>query len=90
MRIVRGMIDFATLIARWPKPSIRNFADDIGVAYVTAQMMKHRNSIRPEYWADVVRAAQERQIEGVTLESLQQLAERRRRKCVGNESCAAA
>ena len=61
------MKDFVEIIQAWPAPSIRSFADDIGVEYVTAQMMKHRNSISPEYWSLIVEAASDRGIHGVTL-----------------------
>lgn len=84
------MEDFATLIARWPSPSIRTFADDLGVAYVTAQMWKHRNSVPVEHWDRVIGAANKRGIDGITLEALQRLAVRRRRRVRGNDQAAVA
>jgi len=85
------MKDFVEIIQAWPAPSIRSFADDIGVEYVTAQMMKHRNSISPEYWSLIVEAASDRGIHGVTLETLQRAAARRRRRRTrGNEGNAVA
>lgn len=83
------MHDFATIIMAWPAPSIRNFADDIGVPYVNAQQMKLRNSIPDVYWDLVVAAAAKRGIDGITLERLQQLSARKRRP-VGNAAGAVA
>lgn len=71
------MKDFRALISAWP--SLRSFAEDIGVAYVTAQLMKHRNSISPDYWPDVVACAARRGIRGVTIETLARMRAERRR-----------
>lgn len=84
------MSDFATIIAAWPRPSIRTFADDVGVAYGTAQIWKHRNSIPPEYWDLVVAAAERRGIDGISLEHLQRLAASKRRPLLGNALSGAA
>lgn len=83
------MHDFATIILSWPAPSIRTFADDLGVPYVNAQQMKLRNSIPDVYWDLVVEAAVRRGIDGITLEKLQQLSARKRR-IAGNAAPAVA
>lgn len=53
------------------------FADAIGIKGFHAQTMKQRGSIPPAYWSDTVKAAQERDIEGVTLEKLAEMAKRK-------------
>lgn len=69
------MNSFADAINRWP--SLRDFADDIGVDYVTAQVMRHRDSIADRHWLRVVSAASDRGLDGVTLEFLASLAARK-------------
>lgn len=66
------MDTFTSIIDRWP--SLQDYADDIGVQYVTAQLMRHRNSIASKHWKAVVGGAEKRQIEGVTLEALAEIA----------------
>lgn len=55
---------FAQLIGTWPRDddrtSIGTFADDIGLPYQHAATMRQRNSIAPEYWPDVLKAAKKR------------------------------
>lgn len=46
--------------------SIQTFADDLGITYVRAQMMRYRNSIPPTYFPKVVEAAKRRKIRGIT------------------------
>ncbi|MDX3929197.1 MAG: hypothetical protein QHC90_25775 [Shinella sp.] len=58
----------ADLINLWP--SLTAFADDIGVPYVTAKAMRRRGSIPAPYWLLAVSRADERGLEGVTLERL--------------------
>jgi hypothetical protein len=72
------MKSFAEAINRWP--SLRVFAEDIGVDYVTAQVMRHRDSISDKHWLRVVSAAEARGIDGVTLEFLAALKAARRAK----------
>jgi hypothetical protein len=62
------MSTFRSIIDKWP--SLAEFASDLGVKYVTAQLMRHRNSIAPKHWKNVVSAARDRKITGVTLEVL--------------------
>lgn len=58
----------ASIINLWP--SLSDFADDLSVAYGTAKAMRRRGSIPPQYWPVVIRKADEREIEGVSLEAL--------------------
>lgn len=62
------MSTFRNIIDKWP--SLSAFAADLGVKYVTAQLMRHRDSIAPRHWNNVVLAAKKRAIPGVTLEAL--------------------
>lgn len=63
-----SMKDHADIIRLWP--SISSFADDIGVEYVTAQVMKHRKSIHSRHWDAVVDAAAKRGLVFVTHKAL--------------------
>lgn len=77
--------DFAQIIGSWPRDgdrtSIGTFAADVGVPYLNAQMMKHRNSISPDYWPAIVEAAQTRGLGSVvTLEVLAQMKGRKRKR----------
>lgn len=72
------MNTFAEIIGLWK--SLRQFADDIDVPYVTAQMMHFRDSINPEHWDRVVEAAEKRGFDQVTLELLQRLYKARKAK----------
>lgn len=54
------------------------FAEAIGIPGFHAQSMKTRDSIPPAYWKDTVSAAHERDVEGVTLEKLAELARAKR------------
>lgn len=58
----------ADIINLWP--SLSDFAADLSVGYGTAKAMRRRSSIPPEYWMNVVRAAEARSLDGVTLEAL--------------------
>lgn len=51
------------------------FAQAIGIEESHARTMKARNSIPSTYWLRVAKAAEERSLEGVTLESLARLEE---------------
>lgn len=81
MCIVVFMKTHADVIDLWPKPSIRTFADDIGVPYVNAQLMRYRKSIAVDHWETVVDAAARRGFDGVTMEVLARL----KRKDVGGK-----
>jgi hypothetical protein len=72
-----GRMDtFADIITAFGGPT--KFAEAIGIQDFHAQTMKTRGSIPPAYWADTVSAALTRNIEGVTLEKLAELAKEKR------------
>lgn len=54
------------------------YAEAIGIPGFHAQSMKTRDSIPPAYWIDTVSAAIKRDVEGVTLEKLADLAKVKR------------
>jgi hypothetical protein len=54
------------------------FAEAIGIPGFHAQSMKTRGSIPPAYWVDTVSAAAQRDVEGVTLEKLADIAKAKR------------
>lgn len=74
---------FSDLIGNWPREvgrtSIGTFAIDIAVPYQHAATMKQRNSIAPDFWPRVLRAAAGR---GVALshEQLLRMRETSRRR----------
>jgi hypothetical protein len=47
-----------------------DFAEAIAIAESHARTMKARDSIPPEYWPEVVKAAGTRRIRGITFEAL--------------------
>lgn len=59
------------IINRWP--TLTDFADDIGVPYVTAKAMRRRGSIPSCYWVRVVGAAHKRAISDITFKLLAEL-----------------
>jgi hypothetical protein len=72
--------NFAQLIDLWPeKPgsSVRNFAIDLDVPYVTAQLMRYRNNVHPRHWAKLVEAAKRRRLVGIDMGLLATLAQER-------------
>ncbi|WP_090229610.1 hypothetical protein [Filomicrobium insigne] len=69
---------FRDLIDAWP--NLREFGSDIGVGENTAKGMRRRDSIHSAYWDDVVTGARCRDIDGVSLELLSQLAKARGRR----------
>lgn len=56
--------DFSHLIRNWPRDdgqtSIGTFAEDINVPYQHAATMAQRNSVAPEFWPLVLKAAKKR------------------------------
>jgi len=54
------------------------FAEAIGIPGFHAQSMKTRDSIPPAYWLDTVSAAAMREVDGVTLAKLADLARAKR------------
>ena len=69
------MNSFRDIIDLWP--SIRDFANEIGVRYGTAQVMRYRNQLKDEHWQAVVSAAAKRGLP-VTLDMLASIAAARR------------
>lgn len=69
------MESFADVIAKWP--STAEFGNDIGIVDSLTAVWKHRKSIPVEYWRKIVEKAAERGIDGVSLELLASLAEKR-------------
>lgn len=68
-----GMETFSTIIGLWPNRS--QLAEDLDTTYGVVKQWDRRNSIPPEYWLRLVVAAKKRDIEGVTLERLAEIAE---------------
>lgn len=56
----------------------RRLAAALGIRHFHAGTMKARGSIPPAYWSDLVSAANELGIEGVTLEALAEMAKAKR------------
>jgi hypothetical protein len=71
-----AMETFSDIIGSFGGPA--KFAEAINIKGFHAQSMKERDSIPPAYWADTVSAALQRDIEGVTLEKLADLAKAKR------------
>lgn len=76
---------FKDLIGRWPQgasgagrslSSIRTFADDLGIPYSKAQVMKFRSSVGVDYWPALLEAAKSRGIV-LTHEDLARMRDRR-------------
>lgn len=68
--------NFQAVIEAFGGPT--KFAEAIGIPGFHAQSMKTRDSIPPAYWVDTVSAASQRDVEGVTLEKLADLAKAKR------------
>jgi formyltetrahydrofolate hydrolase len=62
------MKDVRDIISNWK--SIAAFAESVDVPYERACQWKKRNSLPPEYWGEVIKAASKEGISGVTLEAL--------------------
>ena len=59
------MKTFTDIIDAWP--SLSDFASDLGVPYVNAQVMRYRDSISADHWSRVEEMAIARGIPGVTV-----------------------
>ncbi len=68
------MNSFSSVIDAFGGPA--KFGDAIGIPDSHARTMKARDSIPADRWSKVVAAAEERGVEGVTLEKLAELAAR--------------
>lgn len=65
---------YSEIIAQWPAISV--LADEIGgVPVGVVKQWKRRNSIPSRYWSAIVRAAEARGIDGITIEALARLAD---------------
>ena len=80
--IVLLMETFSSIIGLWP--SAEQLAADLNITGqnpgVTVRAWKRRDSIPPEYWNDIVAAAESRGFEGITLELLASIAASNRTK----------
>jgi hypothetical protein len=63
-----AMNTFRSIIDQWP--SLQDFAADLEVKYVTAQLMRHRDSIAAKHWRNTVAAASKRGMKHITLDLL--------------------
>lgn len=70
------MDKFEDVIAAFGGPD--RYAEAVKIKDFHARTMKQRGSIPPAYWADTVKAAAERNIQGVTLEKLAEIAKSKR------------
>lgn len=68
------MTTFADIIDLWPKPSPVTLADDLGEHAGTVRQWRNRAVLPDRVWKKVVAAAENRGIEGVTLEVLATIA----------------
>jgi len=70
------MDTFADLIKMWP--STKALADDLPIdavdPQVTIRAWRNRNNIRPVWWPDIISSAEAREIEGVDVYALLDLA----------------
>lgn len=68
-------MSFIQMVNLWPTRAA--FATDIGATPQAVTNMIKRDSVPARYWADMVRGANERGLDGVTLHALSQAAARR-------------
>jgi hypothetical protein len=74
------MHSFRDVIDAWPTPA--DFAADLGVPYVTANLMRQRNSIHARHWKGVVESARTRKIKGISLDLLASFAAKDTRRSI--------
>ena len=67
------MKTFSDTIDLWP--TLGEYADDIGIKYNAANMQRYRDSIDPDYYPAIVRAAEKRGYR-VTFEMLFEMRQR--------------
>lgn len=65
------MKSFRDVIAKWP--SLEALAEDTGAKLVAVLQWRVRGNVPPRYWAALLRGAQTRKIEGLSLDSLDKL-----------------
>ena len=70
------------IIDLWPQVGSRSglqvFADDIGVPYGTAQVMRFRGSVHARHWLTMAKAAQKRGLTDVTVALLAEISSAKR------------
>lgn len=71
------METFKQIIKEWP--TLAEFATDIGVIPNHAKQMRTRDSIPPSYWKRVAAAAEVRRFPDITVETMANIAENKRR-----------
>jgi hypothetical protein len=64
----------ADIISKWP--SVAEFAKDLGIEYSTAHTWRQRGLTDARRLLDIVKAAEKRGFDGVTLEKLANIAKR--------------
>ncbi len=69
------MQNFRELIERWP--SVKDFAEEVKLDYQTCYSMYRRNSIAPQHWPKVIKAAKKRGFKNVTETKLVKLSSRK-------------
>lgn len=69
------MDTFRDIIDAWP--SAAEFARDVGTSGVNARGMRRDNRLPANFWVEAIQKAEERGIEGVTLERLADIAANR-------------
>jgi hypothetical protein len=65
---------FSEIINRWGSPA--DLAEDLGEEVGTVRQWRNRNSLPDRVWKGAVASAAKRQIDGVTLEVLAEIAAR--------------
>lgn len=79
----RGMKTISDIIALWGKTN--DFADAVGVEYMTAHQWIRRNRVPPEYWSALVKAANRRGFH-VTEALLAQITAAQKRKVLAEKA----
>lgn len=68
------MLTFTDIINRWPEPSPVTMGADLDEAPGTVRQWRNRDVLPEGKWLDIVRAAERREIDGVSLEVLARIA----------------
>lgn len=64
-------------MVKWPEPHVETLAADVGASATAVRKWWQRNTIPGEWFAEVRDAANRRQIDGVTVDLMAELARRR-------------
>jgi hypothetical protein len=82
--MVCAMKSHRDIIDLWPpigsRSGLQVFADDIGVPYGTAQVMRFRGWVHARHWLAMSRAAQKRGLKDVTVAFLAEVSSQRSKK----------